>query len=67
MTDISAPIFDFRESHELTASDAYIRAMPDTPWAAIPISHVTAISLRLLPNAERPDGHSWQEGTPLTG
>lgn len=29
MTDISAPIFDFRESHELTASDAYIRAMPE--------------------------------------
>jgi len=29
MTDISAPIFDFRESHELTARDAYIRAMPE--------------------------------------
>lgn len=28
MTDISAPLFDFRESHDLSASDAYIRAMP---------------------------------------
>lgn len=29
MTDISAPIFDFRDNHELTAHDAHIRALPE--------------------------------------